>query len=261
MGSPRRPSVGSVAIGAFALCYALAQAPTPPAFDVASVKPNRTGKGGGNLAASPGMLATRNLPLLTIIGAAYNIAEYQISGPRWLEQERFDIVAKTDGSVTGEDEMLPLLQPLLVERFRLAMHRETRQLPAYFLMVGTNGPKFEAADAGGAGLPFKTANKSGGTRIHSAHLTMPEFAEMLSRRLGHPVMDRTGLAGPYRVTLEWAAETKVKKPGKTDKAEPDRDRPSIFTALHDQMGLRLQARKAPVQIFVIDHIEKTPTAN
>jgi uncharacterized protein (TIGR03435 family) len=128
-------------------------------------------------------------------------------------------------------------------------------------MVGTNGPKFQAADAGGAGLPFKKANKSSGAGIHSAHLTMPQLAEMLSRRLGCPVLDRTGLAGAYRVTLEWAAENKVTKPGKPDKAEPDTDRPSIFTALRDQMGLRLQARKAPVEIFVIDHIEKTPTAN
>ncbi len=248
----------AVCVGAMMLAGADAPCQT---FDVAAVKPNRSGKGGGNLAASPGMLTIRNLPLRTIIGAAYDIAEYQISGPQWLAQERFDIMAKTDASVTGEDEMLPLLQPLLAERFHLAMHRGTKQLPAYVLMVGTKGPKFEAADAGGTGLPFKKANKSGGGRIHSAHLTMPQFAEILSRRLGYPVLDMTGLAGAYRVTLEWAAENKVTKPGKTGEAKPDTDRPSIFTALHDQMGLRLQARRAPVEIFVIDHIEKTPTAN
>ena len=195
-------------------------------FDVATVRPNRTGKGGGNLAASPGMLSIRNLPLRTIIGAAYDIAEYQISGPQWLAQERFDIMAKTDASVTGEDEMLPLLQPLLAERFHLAMHRDTRQLPAYVLTVGTNGPKFEAADAGGTGLPFKKANKSGGGRIHSAHLTMPQFAEILSRRLGYPVLDMTGLAGAYRVTLEWTAENTVPKPDKTSKCRP---RTTLFT--------------------------------
>src|SRR5258708_37494414 len=139
----------------------LAGADTPcQTFDVAAVKPNRSGKGGGNLAASPGMLTIRNLPLRTIIGAAYGIAEYQISGPQWLEQERFDIVAKTDASVIAEDEMLPLLQPLLAERFHLAVHHETKQLRAYVLMVGTNRPKFEAADAGGAGLPVQKGNKS-----------------------------------------------------------------------------------------------------
>ena len=229
-------------------------------FDVATVRPNRTGKGAGNLAASPGMLTIRNLPLRTIIGTAYGIADYQISGPQWIEQERFDIMAKTGASVTGEDQMRPLLRPLLAERFHLAMHRNTKRLPAYVLTVGTSGPKLEAAEAGGAGLPFKKANKSGGGRIHSANLTMPQFAEILSRRLSYPVLDRTGLAGAYRVTLEWAAENKAIKPGKIGEAKPDPDRPSIFTALRDQMGLRLQARKAPVEIFVIDHIE-TPTAN
>ena len=90
---------------------------------------------------------------------------------------------------------------------------------------------------------------------------MPQFAAILSHRLGHPVLDMTGLAGAYRVTLEWAAENKATKPTKNDKGQPDVDRPSIFTALHDQLGLRLQARRAPVDIFVIDHIEKTPTGN
>src|SRR5947208_15851779 len=105
----RRTIRAAVCAGAIVLAGADAPCQT---FDVATVRPNRTGKGGGNLAASPGMLTIRNLPLRTIIGAAYNIAEYRISGPHWLEQERFDIVAKTDDSVTGEDEMLPLLQPL-----------------------------------------------------------------------------------------------------------------------------------------------------
>lgn len=248
----------AVCVGAMMLAEADAPCQT---FDVATVRPNRTGKGGSNLVATPGMLTIRNLPLRTIIAAAYAMAEYQISGPPWLAQERFDIVAKTDASVTDEDEMLPLLRPLLAERFQLAMHRDTKQLPAYVLTAGTNGPKIEAADAGGTGLPFKKANKSGGARIHSEHLTMPQFAEILSRRLGYPVLDMTGLAGAYRVTLEWAAENKATKPGKTGKVEPATDRPSIFTALHDQMGLRLQARKAPVEILAIDHIEKIPTEN
>src|SRR5436190_9802742 len=101
MEGPLRRLAGSVSMGLFALCCAFGQ--SPPAFDVATVKPNRTAKGGANLAASPGMLTIRNLPLRTIIGAAYNVAEYQISGPHWLEQERFDIAAQTERSVTSED--------------------------------------------------------------------------------------------------------------------------------------------------------------
>src|SRR5258708_28440494 len=147
----------AVCVGVMMLAGADAPCQT---FEVATVRPNRTGKRGGDLATFPGMLTIRNLPLRTIIGAAYGISEYQISGPQWLEQDRFDIVAKTDASVTVEDEMLPLLQPLLAKRFHLAVHHETKQLRAYVLMVGTNRPKFEAADAGGAGLPVQKGNKS-----------------------------------------------------------------------------------------------------
>src|SRR5258708_39275706 len=109
MEGPMRRLVGSVGIGVLALCCALGQAPTPPTFDVATVKPNRTGKGGGNFAASPGILTIRNLPLRRIIGAAYNIAEYQIPGPHWPVQGPFDIVARPDGSVPGGHEVLPFL--------------------------------------------------------------------------------------------------------------------------------------------------------
>jgi uncharacterized protein (TIGR03435 family) len=232
-------------------------------FTVSSVKPNPSGKGGGEplFSAAHGTLTIRNLPLDTIIAAAYGIAGYQISGPQWLRQERFDIIAKTDAPTAGEDEMRPLLQGLLAERFRLTLHRETRQLPSYVLTVAKNGPKLEAAADGGADLPFKKANKTGGKNIVADRLTMPQFAEILSHRLSHPVQDRTGLSGAYRVRLEWAAEDKAPKPGKPDKAKPAPDSQSIFTALRDQMGLRLDGHKAQVEFLVIDHVDRAPIAN
>jgi len=110
-------------------------------FTVSSVKPSQSGKSKGDLSTSPVMLTIRNLPLDLIIAAAYGIAGYQISGPGWLRDERFDIIAKTDAPVASEDEMRPLLQGLLAERFRLALHRETRELPSYVLTVAKNGPK------------------------------------------------------------------------------------------------------------------------
>jgi uncharacterized protein (TIGR03435 family) len=233
-------------------------------FAVSSVKPNRSGKGSGaDLSMSHGTLTIRNLPLDTIIAAAYGVAGFQISGPQWLRQERFDIVAKTDTPAAGDDEMRPLLQGLLGERFHLTLHRETRQLPAYALAVAKNGPKLEAAANDGAGLPFKKANKAGGKNIVADHLTMTQFAEVLSHRLSRPVQDRTGLSGAYRVRLEWAADDKNKalKPGKRDRAKPASDLPSIFTALKDQMGLRLDAQKAKVELLVIDHVDRNPAAN
>ena len=230
-------------------------------FTVSSVKPSQSGKGKGDLSTSPIMLTIRNLPLNLIIAAAYGIAGYQISGPGWLRDERFNIIAKTDAPVASEDEMRPLLQGLLAERFRLALHRETRELPSYVLTVARNGPKLEAAADGGADFLSKKVNKTSGTKIVAAHLTMPQFAEILSRRLGRPVRDMTGLPGAYRVRLEWAAEDPAKKAGKPDRAKPTRDLPSVFTALKDQMGLRLDAQKAQGEIFVIDQVDRTPISN
>ena len=112
-------------------------------FTVSSVKPNQAGKGGGaDSSTAHGTLTIRNLRLETI-ATAYGFAGYQVSGPQWLREERFDVVAKTDNPSAGEDEMRPMLQGLLAERFRLTLDRETRQLPAYVLAVAKNGPKLE----------------------------------------------------------------------------------------------------------------------
>jgi len=232
-------------------------------FTVSSIKPNASGKGGGEPLFSTlhDTLSIRNLPLDGIIAAAYGVALYQISGPQWLRQERFDIVGKTDDPTAGEGEMRRLLQSLLAERFRLTLHRENRQLPAYVLTIANNGPKLEAAADDGADLSFKKANKTGGKNIVADRLTMPQFAEILSHRLSHPVQDKTGLSGAYRVRLEWAAEDKTTKPGKPDKAKPATDSPSIFTALKDQMGLRLDRHKVQVEFLVIDHVDRVPLAN
>ncbi len=232
-------------------------------FTVSSVKPNSSGKGGGEpfFSTAHGTLTIRNLPLDGIIAAAYGAAGYQISGPKWLHQERFDITGKSDNATAGEDEMRPLLQRLLAERFHLKLHRESRELPAYVLTVAKNGPKLEAAVDDGADLSFKKANKTGGKNIVAERLTMPQFAEILSHRLSHPVQDKTGLSGAFRVRLEWAPENKTPKPGKPDKAKPAPDSPSIFTALKDQMGLRLDSHKAQVEFLVIDHVDRVPIAN
>ena len=246
-------------IRAAVLAAVLAVAAPGQSFDVATIRPNRAGKGAGDLRASPGTLAIRNLPLHTILAVAYGVLPHQVSGPQWLKDERFDIVAKTGAPVESEDEMLTLLRPLLVERFGLAMHQESREMPAYLLTVAKGGPKLEEARAEGD-VSFKKANKSG-ARIRAGHLTMPQFAEILARRLGHPVRDMTGLTGAYRVSLEWAAEKTPKKPGKPGKVKPDKDRPSIFTAIQEQMGLHLEGRKTAVEVLVVDHIRKTPEQN
>jgi uncharacterized protein (TIGR03435 family) len=246
-----------------AILFAVASCQT---FDFATIRPSRA-KGGGGLDAAPGTLTIHNLPLRMIIAAAHGIAEYQIAGPQLLKEERFDIVVKTAAPVAGREEMLPLLQPLLAERCRLAMHRETRELSAYVLGVARNGPKLEPPGTDSAPVSFKKADKSYGSRLRLAHVIMSEFADILSRRLGRPVRDMTGIAGAFRLDLEWSADEKLAKPGGNAKpAMPGKSRrgddlATIFTALQEQIGLRLESGKAPVEIYVIDHIEKAPIAN
>ena len=122
-------------------------------------------------------------------------------------------------------------------------------------MVAKNGPKLQPTDAG-SDMPFKKANKDKGTRIVAEHLTMPQFAEILSRRLRHPVQDATGLTGAYRVSLDWAGDDQKDKTSKPGKQTATGDLPSIFTALQEQMGLRLESRKTQVATLVIDHVDK-----
>lgn len=259
-----RLTLPSVILAILTLAGANAQA-----FDVATIRPSSI-KGNGGLSSSPGTLTIHNLPLRLILAAAHGIAEYQIVGPPWLSQERFDITAKTSAPVDTQEAMLPLLQPLLTERFRIATHHETRQLPAFVLRVARGGPKMEiAADAKApAPIPFKKANKSNGTHLHSPHVTMAQFASLLAHRLSHPVHDQTGLTAVYSITLEWsddksgrpARNNRQNKPDKPNNARSS-DLPGIFTAIQDQLGLRLESAKAPVEILVIDHIEKILIAN
>lgn len=250
------------------LLLAVLLAAEPAKFEVATIRAsparNASGKGGTNMGATPTTLTIHNLPLRTIIAAAYRVPEYQISGPEWLPKDRFDIVAKTGEPVANNDEMLPLLQPLLAERFHLAFHHESKTLPAYFLTVTKGGPKMTPASAGAAALPVKKATKTNGSRINAPRVTMPELAEMLSRRLSYPVRDTTGLTGAYRVALDWSEDDKAQNPAKNKPAKDKpgaTDRPSIFTAVQQQLGLKLEAHKTPVELFVVDRVDRTPAAN
>lgn len=229
-------------------------------FAISSIRPNQAKKDSPELTISPTTLSIHNIPLNMIIARAYSIADYQLSGPTWLRDERFDIIAKTDAPVADDDEMMLLLQHLLADRFRLTLHRETRRLPAYQLTVAKNGPKLEPSETG-SDLPFKKANKDKGTHIAAEHLTMQQFAEILSHRLRSAVQNATGLSGTYRVRLNWTGDDQKDKTGKPGKQTATDDLPSVFTALQEQLGLRLEARKEPVAAFVIDHVNKTPTPN
>ncbi len=143
-----------------------------------------------------------------------------------------------------------MLQALLAERFKLTLHRETKELPMYVLVVAKNGPKFKTTES-------ETGISSNSSRTHwhvTAKGTMRRFAEFLSEEAGRPVVDQTGLSGSYELTLDWTPDD---APAANDSAAG----PSLFTALQEQLGLKLDATKGPVEILVIDRANRTPTEN
>jgi uncharacterized protein (TIGR03435 family) len=211
-----------------------------PAFDVSSVKPSVPGSSGGWITPGPTGLTARNVTLLFCIRIAYDVQE--VSGPNWVSTEQYDIAAKTAAQV-NQDQLRLMLQTLLAERFKLVVHREERTRSVYELVVGKNGPKLTEAKV----------DESGGTTAGIGHLaftaaSISVLARRLSQQLHEPVSDHTGLKGIYDFTLDWGQDDSV--PG-----------PSIFTAVQEQLGLKLDAKKVPLEVLVIDHAEKIPTAN
>jgi uncharacterized protein (TIGR03435 family) len=308
-------------------------------FEVASIKPSavpgrgviRLGPKGGPGSGDPGRVTYTFATILNLMVDAYGVKRYQVSGgPKWLDSEQFDIVAKVPEGATKQ-EVKVMLQNLLAERFKLTLHRESKELSVYALVVGAKGPKLKdstvtdtppASDSqpkeGGRGEagaqtsapppPFPPGAGKGGIKIGpdgcpetppmaasragnfmmmtpngecliSNGQTMDGLATQLSNRFDRPVIDQTGLKGKYDLRLRYdpasmpggrGGSVMIKDgPGRgpadgdpANRIAPDGDQPpSIFNALSEQLGLKLEARKGPVDLLVIDHVEKTPTEN
>jgi uncharacterized protein (TIGR03435 family) len=225
--------------------YAAAQ---PPAFEVASVKPAHYQ--GGPLLVTGRVDADginfSNTTLQACIQRAYGVKRYQVAGPDWIRTERYHIVAKAAGPAS-ESQLLLMLQTLLAERFKLVFHREPKEMPVYALVVAKNGPKIkEAKDEGATQVG---AGDGEGVGFERAPIGM--LAGVVAQSVDRPVTDDTGLKGLYSFRLVWAQDDRQPKPN----AEPG-DAPSIFTALQEQLGLKLESRRAMVEILVIDRVEK-----
>jgi uncharacterized protein (TIGR03435 family) len=227
--------------------FAQGAAAPPTAFEVASVKPTPPDKPGGMLTIPQGTsFNTTGMSLEILIQLAFGLEQSQIVGPDWINSERYDIAAKTEGGVSlTYEQMKPLVQRLLADRFKLTYHRETKETNGYALVAAKSGPKLQAAKPG--------ASKGGnilrdGIQIQSA--TMKALASMLAIPLRQPVVDKTGIAGDYEIKLSFAPNDAT-----------DSTLPTLFTALQEQLGLRLESTKVPVEMLVIDHVEKVPTEN
>jgi uncharacterized protein (TIGR03435 family) len=224
-------------------------------FEVASIRPNVSGDihnmtGGTSIQRNDDgvKLEVRNTSLSLCLQRAYDVKAYQVSGPDWMSSARFDINARSPAPAST-DEVRRMWQALLVDRFKIKLHRETRELPVYALVVAKNGPKMQPVDAEG-----QSGTWEGKGRLTAKKESMPKFAEVLSRRMDRPVLDETGLQDAYDFVLDLIRDDDRLASGVNFGG-------AIFTALQEQLGLKLEAKKAPVEILVIDHVEKLPTEN
>jgi uncharacterized protein (TIGR03435 family) len=242
----------------------------PLSFDAASIKPDvsaaaggRGGPAGGTVRIAQGTVVGRKATARRIILTAYRLSDYQLSGgPGWLDSDTFDLNAKADTPAQA-DQLRQMLQTLLAERFKLAVHRGTREMPVYALTVGKNGPGPNLhEEKEGQERPTLKGEEKWGSRTGRPGPTivmrghMPDFARGLSgdlfyKAIGRPVVDETGLKGIYDGFLHWLEIDG--SPGVPDDGD-------IIPALQDEFGLKLESRKASVEILVIDHIER-PNAN
>ncbi|MGO9965795.1 MAG: TIGR03435 family protein [Bryobacteraceae bacterium] len=224
-----------------------------PAFELASVRPARPGRGGApRFAVTPGRLTVQNTSLRHIILEAYGVEDYRLRGPDWIDSERYDIVAKSPASVRRHAEMMPMLKALLADRFQLEVHHESKELEVYALIVSKQGHKLQAAKAGEA-AGQKGREDEG--HIHFESLRMGQLAAILSGLLRQPVVDQTGVEGSFAVWLDWT-------PGHADAAAGAAPpNASLFVALNELLGLGLQMRKAPLDVLIIDRVEKLATEN
>jgi uncharacterized protein (TIGR03435 family) len=298
---------------ACASCAAFAQtAAGPLAFEVASIKPAEPMTGGKlmvRMGGDPGRLNYSNVSLRDLIRSAYQVKDYQISGPDWLSTMRFDVVAKFPEGAT-RDQVPQMLQTLLAERFKLTLHREKKEMPAYALVVAKGGVKMKVAEvdppagdgplAGGpaalpeGGIKFGKDGKpimagapgnsmvmmNGRGHLAAKRANMQSISDLLARQLDRPVVDETSLKGDYDFDLNWTPEAgegggmmlgvRVPMPAGGEGGDPHGPsandgntevKPPLTVAVQQQLGLKLDPKKLPVELLVIEHMEKTPTEN
>lgn len=258
-----------------------------PTFDVISVKPDSTNGGMMRTMFTGDGLSMTNLPVHQLLAQAYQLNQDRIFGePSWSTTDRFDVEAKVAGPDAAALKQLPvaqrrsMVQQILTDRFKLVAHHETRDLPVYTLVVAKSGAKFkDVSDA-----PPTAANpcprmgprmSMGPGKLMVNDGTMEMFLQILSQQLGRTIVDKTGLTGSYDFTLQWTPDnaaagppsSAVGAPGPAapggampSPPPPDASGASLFTAIQEQLGLKLEPTKAPIDVLVIDHIEK-PSEN
>jgi len=271
------------AIFACLACLGLAsaqQAPDGPRFEVASIKaadPNPTNPMFIGMSADGALVEYTNITLLDCIRGAYRVRDFQIVGPNWMSSARFQISAKLPAGASA-DQIPEMLQALLEERFKLEIRRDMKEQNVYALVVGNGGAKLKPAEIkadskspkalgpdGKPREPMMIGFPPGGIAITAPSASLASLVGLMSRYTARPVVDRTGMEGQYEFKLLFAPETNPgpitggapRPDGAPSSAEPA---PSVFEAVKEY-GLRLEARRAPIEMLTVTHLEKTPTEN
>jgi len=220
-------------------------------FEVASIRPSTADPKDGSSVRlfEGGRIRIVNEPVKLLVRIAFRLQNVQIAGgPEWIATDGYDIDAKTGRAEKPQpDELTPMMRSLLDERFQLKFHQETRLISSYALSVAKGGPKLKLT--GGDESSSTNTLPDGTSHMVAANTSMAMLANYIGNRLGAMVVDKTGLTGVYDFKLDWAPDER-----------PDSSAPSLVTALRDQLGLRLESGKNPVEVLVIDSIER-PSAN
>ena len=223
------------------------------AFEVATLKPNTSQTGVDRIKRNDGSWIIENVSLKRLIGIAYGVAEgrdYLLKGPDWMDSENFDVSARFPLG-TPDSQALLMLQGLLEERLKLQLHREPRDFSVYALVVDKGGAKLHPTARPG---PYRFSARGG--HAVGVSVTLAQFADRLAKEVGRQVVDFTGLPGQFDVTLDWQPEAE-----RAEKPDVVSERPSIFAALPEQLGLKLEPRKVSLEVLVVDAARKTPTEN
>jgi uncharacterized protein (TIGR03435 family) len=218
-----------------------------PSFEVASVKPNNSGSRSTITRTGQDFLILINWPLREIVLKAYGLKDYALIAPDWLASRNFDVNAKAAQRAT-EAEIQRMLQSMLFERFQLRAHPESKEMQAYALLPTKGGVKLKPAGEGQFDVDLSRSSQK--TTMVCRHCSMDDFAGVLAGQLHRAVIDRSSVAGAYSFTLEWSPNQGGDDAG-----------PSVFTSLSEQLGLRLELRKLPVSILVVDSVSRTPAEN
>jgi uncharacterized protein (TIGR03435 family) len=262
-----RGTIAGVALMVNLVSGLWSQAASPaPAFEVATIKPAAPDARGSFIRIMPGgALQVTNMPLRMLLTFAYDVRDFQVSGgPGWVGSERYDINAKSEpsaGAQTVSDDPRKMTDDQRKTAGQLAIHHETKEAPIYALVVAKNGPKLQESQEGAG--PSLMGRARG--QFEGKGALMEMLANVLSMQVGRPVVDKTGLTGKYDFKLEWTPDPgqgpgPLGIPGPDAPPPTDPNGPSLFAAVQEQLGLRLESTKGPVETIVIDRVEK-PSEN